>query len=223
VYGAGLMTKDYATKDSGHRRDFPSGARRDMAEGKGRYDLLLPESIDREAKLFERGAKKYGDNNYQKGIPSSVFMDSLLRHAFKYRRGMRDEDHPAAIRWNASGLIFNEERMPEMNDLEIERPEAWTFKFHPMNYILIGFLIGIIVTALAIGLTGCSFPNPRNTISFGEEVPYPEEPKWKPAPTNEVYNPVIGICDKHGPIGAWDDYVITNRMMRCGKCNDYIW
>jgi hypothetical protein len=44
-------------------------------------------------------------------------MDSLLRHAFSYLDGKRDEDHLAAIAWNAFGIIYNEEVMPDMDDL----------------------------------------------------------------------------------------------------------
>lgn len=50
-------------KDSGTRRQFDSGAVRDMQEGKGRCDLLPACAILRIARHFEAGAKKYDDRN----------------------------------------------------------------------------------------------------------------------------------------------------------------
>jgi len=109
---------DYETKDSGQRRDFPTGARRDLNKGKGRYDLLPAVCIERLAKLYERGAAKYGDNNWQKGIPSTCYMESALRHLFKYLDGHRDEDHLAACVFNVFGLMWNEVVTTEQHDLK---------------------------------------------------------------------------------------------------------
>jgi hypothetical protein len=105
-------------KDSGSRREFPTGAHRDMAEGKGDMFSLPPAALLRLSKHYEAGAVKYGRNNYQKGIPISAFMDSLLRHAFKYLDGQTDEDHLAAVCFNALGALQMEERNPEMMDIE---------------------------------------------------------------------------------------------------------
>jgi len=101
----------YTTKDSGQRRVFPTGSQRDVREGKGRYDLLPPACIRRLAQLYERGAKKYGDHNWQKGQPLSSTTDSMLRHAFQYLEGDRTEDHLAAVAWNAFALMYTEEQI----------------------------------------------------------------------------------------------------------------
>lgn len=105
-------------KDSGKREEYDSGARRDTRAGKGRYDLVPPVALKRVAKHYENGAVKYGDNNWRLGIPSSRFMDSLLRHANRYLDGERDEDHLAAVIFNAMAIIYNEERNTEYHDLE---------------------------------------------------------------------------------------------------------
>ena len=112
-----MGARAFITKDSGRREEFPTGAVRDTSEGKGRFDLLYPPAIRREAQLYERGAKKYTDNNWKKGIKSSRFMESLLRHAFQYLGGDRTEDHLAAVRWNAAGIIYNEEEKQDQHDL----------------------------------------------------------------------------------------------------------
>ena len=105
-------------KDSGERRQFETGAVRDMAEGKGDMFSLPAAAILRLSKHYERGAKKYSRLNYQKGIPISSFMDSALRHIFKYLDGWDDEDHLSAAAFNILGAIQMEERNPQMQDVE---------------------------------------------------------------------------------------------------------
>ena len=34
---------------------------------------------------FEQGAKKYGENNWQKGLPVNCYLDSAIRHYLKIR------------------------------------------------------------------------------------------------------------------------------------------
>lgn len=61
-------------KDSGERREFSTGAMRDIQEGKGRMDLLPWEAIMEVSKHCEAGAKKYGEHNVDKGIPHIPFV-----------------------------------------------------------------------------------------------------------------------------------------------------
>lgn len=103
--------------DSGDRTQFETGAVRDMHEGKGRCDLLPPVTILRLARHYEAGAKKYGDRNWEKGIPSHSFADSAIRHLLRYMDGDTSEDHLAAVLFNVCGLIYNEEKMPAMCDI----------------------------------------------------------------------------------------------------------
>lgn len=98
-----------AVKDSGVRQEFETGAVRDTQEGKGRFDLLPINAIIRLAKHFENGAKKYGDENWRKGIPLRRYLDSMLRHCFKFAGGLEDEDHLSAIIWNACCLLETQE------------------------------------------------------------------------------------------------------------------
>lgn len=137
-------------KDSGDRREYATGAVRDMAEGKGRCDLLpldvaamilqngrvlrliaefqrsedtrfLYEALDifcqnREwdvptmllevAKHMEEGAKKYGERNWEKGLPVDCYIDSAVRHYLKWRRGDDDEPHDRAFCWNVMCCIW---------------------------------------------------------------------------------------------------------------------
>ena len=153
--------------DSGNRREFETGAVRDIQEGKGRCDLMPLDVIvtyfsyieqtddirrilagidmfkksgnynylfpsiksfcDIEfndcstmflevSKHFEEGAKKYGENNWQKGIPTHCYIDSAVRHYLKYLRGDKDEPHDRAFVWNILCCIWTCIHKPELND-----------------------------------------------------------------------------------------------------------
>lgn len=146
-------------KDSGNRREFDTGAVRDIQEGKGRCDLLpldviaelwhgdplllklwkfthdgdvcwLYETLAMTmetygdyatmflevSKHFEDGALKYGEHNWQKGIPVHCYIDSALRHYFKHRRGDIDERHDLAFLWNILCCTWTCHHMPELNE-----------------------------------------------------------------------------------------------------------
>lgn len=157
-------------KDSGNRREFETGAVRDIQEGKGRCDLLpldvisliyemrtpqmaapnilgdialfmangdtlhLVTAFERfvlddcpwdcnwstafleVAKHFEDGAKKYGEYNWQKGIPTHCYVDSAVRHYLKWLRGDEDEPHDRAFVWNILCCIWTCLNKPELND-----------------------------------------------------------------------------------------------------------
>ena len=134
--------------DSGNRREFESGAVRDMAKGKGRCDLLPLdvlcgddlmlgyfaecqktldystventlwyfvvwymrsswEEILLELSIhYEQGAEKYGENNWQKGLPKWCYLDSAIRHYLKWKRGDTDERHERAVLWNLACLMW---------------------------------------------------------------------------------------------------------------------
>lgn len=149
--------------DSGTRREFESGAVRDIQEAKGRCDLLpleeiadmthdefiravglymkkreliyietairlfintafnnsFPNAMLELARHFEEGAKKYSDRNWEKGIPCHCFVDSALRHYWKYRRGDQDESHDRAVLWNLFCLMWTLRNHPELDDLPV--------------------------------------------------------------------------------------------------------
>lgn len=152
-------------KDSGTRRKFESGAVRDIAEGKGRCDLLPLDTIARlfgndyylsninayiytgdtrfitdvikrfslakyrnlftaileVAKHYEDGCNKYGERNWQKGIPLHCYIDSGVRHYLKWLRGDTDEPHDRAFIWNMLGALWTQEHKPELIDLPFKK------------------------------------------------------------------------------------------------------
>jgi hypothetical protein len=140
--------------DSGERREFSTGAVRDIQKGKGRPTLMPLQVVSRllgkqtgdyilqsiaafaekgetrflyaallkfvtmaysgetetmileTAVHFEEGAKKYGENNWQKGLPVNCYLDSAIRHYLKWRRGDEDENHNSAFCWNLMCCIW---------------------------------------------------------------------------------------------------------------------
>ena len=69
------------------------------------------------AKHFEEGAKKYGENNWQKGIPVHCYIDSAVRHLLKWLREDDDEPHDRAFCWNILCCLWTCEHKPELIDL----------------------------------------------------------------------------------------------------------
>lgn len=70
------------------------------------------------AKHFEEGAKKYGEHNWQKGIPVSRYLDSGVRHYLKWLRGDKDEPHDRAFCWNMMCAIWTCINKPELNEYQ---------------------------------------------------------------------------------------------------------
>lgn len=77
---------------------------------KSAIDAILEVSIQ-----FEEGAKKYGEHNWQKGIPVSSYLDSAVRHYLKHIDGWIDERHDRAVLWNLLCAIWTCENKPELN------------------------------------------------------------------------------------------------------------
>ena len=65
------------------------------------YSMMLDVAIH-----FEQGAKKYGDANWKRGIPTWCYIDSATRHYIKCRRGDADEPHTRAVIWNLMCCIW---------------------------------------------------------------------------------------------------------------------
>jgi hypothetical protein len=97
----------------GEHRTFETGAKREVAAGKGRFDLIPPTPMRRLAVHYANGGAKYGDRNWEKGLPLARFLDSAERHMNDFKAGDRSEDHLAAILWNIAGYIETEKRIQD--------------------------------------------------------------------------------------------------------------
>lgn len=99
----------FITKDSGKRIKYKTGAKRDVSKDKPRFDLISPYALKRVADLMARGAEKYGEWNWSKGIPRERCYESMLRHAYQYSLGDISEDHLSAVIFNAMCIIHYQE------------------------------------------------------------------------------------------------------------------
>ena len=105
-------------------RHFSTGARRDDDTGKPKLTYIPWDIMDRVANHYERGALKYSDENWRRGIPSSTVLDSLMRHVRQYYMGCEDDDHLSAIVFNALCLIYNEDKKTD-NEEVYDLPKWW--------------------------------------------------------------------------------------------------
>ena len=78
-------------------RQFETGAQRDSDEGKLRMSLIPQKQLKRVMKRYLDGAEKYGENNWMKGMPLSVYYDCAHRHLDAWWAGETDEDHHKTI------------------------------------------------------------------------------------------------------------------------------
>jgi hypothetical protein len=92
-------------------RQFESGAQRDTSDGKLRMSLLPQEELKRVMERYLSGAEKYGENNWMKGMPLSVYYDCAHRHLEAWWNDQRDEDHAAAAVWNMLCAMWTEKNM----------------------------------------------------------------------------------------------------------------
>lgn len=78
---------------------FVSGLKKEKSD-KPRFDLIPVELLERIAKQFAYGAKKYGENNWKlgKGPEIDIFKQAAHRHLFQWASDVKDgEDHASAL------------------------------------------------------------------------------------------------------------------------------
>ena len=79
----------------------------------GAADCLLDLAIH-----YEDGCVKYGERNWENGIPLHCYIDSGVRHLLKCFRGDVDEPHHRAFIWNMFGAVWTHENLPSFIDLK---------------------------------------------------------------------------------------------------------
>ena len=98
-------------------RQFDTGAQRDTGEGKLRMSLVPQQELKRVMKRYLDGAEKYGENNWMKGMPLSVFYDCAHRHLDAWWSDEPSEDHAAAVVWNMLCAMYIERNgSPDLDD-----------------------------------------------------------------------------------------------------------
>lgn len=96
--------------DSGARETYSTGAEREPRPvEKGRFDLIPPGPLLRVAVHYARGADKYAERGWERGMPMSRTLCSLEGHINAWKAGDSGEDHLAAVVWNALALMHHED------------------------------------------------------------------------------------------------------------------
>lgn len=109
---------DYNIQQEGELQTLPSGAHRGSKEGKPRFDLIPTRALLRVANHYGSGGVIHGDRNWEQGITFSELFASLLRHAYQFSMGQTDEDHLAAVVFNALAIMhFQETGRYDLEDI----------------------------------------------------------------------------------------------------------
>ena len=96
--------------------EYETGAVRQTG-GKGRCDLLPHSALLRVAHHIEDSLAEHEERNWERGLPMHCFLDSAMRHIFKYMDGRTDEDHLAAAATNLLMALWTEDHLPRMQDI----------------------------------------------------------------------------------------------------------
>lgn len=87
---------------------FTSGMIRSTDADNVRYDLIPNEGLKRIAATLQKGAVKYGEHNWKKGMPVGECLNHAIRHIYKYLEGDKTEDHLAHASCNLLFCMYYE-------------------------------------------------------------------------------------------------------------------
>ena len=90
---------------------------------------IYPIFFQKLAHQLEEGAKKYGQRNWEQGMPLEEYLNSLLRHLLQWYNGDEDEPHDAAAAFNIMCYCHTRE-MIKRNKLPKELSYLPDFKNH---------------------------------------------------------------------------------------------
>ncbi len=91
-------------------RVFASGAKRDDNSNKPFIHNLKGYTRQRFGYHTTTGALKYGDGNWEMGMPTASYLESIDRHLASFMEGDRSEDHLSAILFGVQGCMMNEKK-----------------------------------------------------------------------------------------------------------------
>lgn len=88
-------------KGTDEKQEFETGASRSLVVGRGLPSLMPWDAFREKSRIMEQGAAVHAPRNWEKGIPESNYLDSLVRHLQLYVLGCNKEPHLSQISWNA--------------------------------------------------------------------------------------------------------------------------
>ncbi len=96
--------------------EFKSGAVRSADAESVRYDLISPIALEALARANAEGSAKYGDFNWEKGMPVNDLLNHVVRHIYKFLGGDRSEDHLGHAMWGVGAAIHSYALWPDINN-----------------------------------------------------------------------------------------------------------
>lgn len=102
--------------------DFKSGAVRSADANHLRFDLIHPIAWLALARVHGEGAIKYGDCNWERGMPCTDILNHVLRHYCMYLAGDRSEPHLEHAAWGAMNMIVSATLWPDLNTPYLRGP-----------------------------------------------------------------------------------------------------
>lgn len=101
---------------------FGTGAVRSSDVEEYRYDLISPIGLREVARACAEGAAKYGDWNWEKGMPVNDLLNHVLAHIYQFLAGDRSEPHLGHAAWGMLAAIHSRELWPQLNDGHLREP-----------------------------------------------------------------------------------------------------
>lgn len=101
---------------------FGTGAVRSDTFEEFRYDLVSPIGLREVARACAEGAEKYGDWNWEKGMPVHDLLNHAIAHIYGFLSGDRSEPHLGHAAWNVLAAIHSHELWPHLNYPSLRRP-----------------------------------------------------------------------------------------------------
>ena len=107
---------------AGTTAKFGTGAVRSDTVEAFRYDLVSPIGLREVARTCAEGAAKYGDWNWEKGMPVHDLLNHAIAHIYQFLSGDRSEPHLGHAAWNVLAAIHSQEQWPHLNEGNLRKP-----------------------------------------------------------------------------------------------------
>ena len=112
---SGRLLGDGLTAVAGTTAKFGTGAVRSDTFEEFRYDLVSPIGLREVARACAEGAAKYGDWNWERGMPVHDLLNHAIAHIYGFLSGDRSEPHLGHAAWNLLAAIHSNELWPALN------------------------------------------------------------------------------------------------------------
>lgn len=95
-----------------------------LNQGKPRWDLLPLDAVEQVVLVLTKGAEKYAERNWERGMKWSICQGSMLRHIVKSAKGEKLDpesglSHMAHVACNALFMLAYELRgLDDLDDIE---------------------------------------------------------------------------------------------------------